>query len=208
MMDVIWLIVVARARLLRMAALIAFALLLAVATEMQGQQPFVHANDIRFSIRTDRKTFHVGDEVVIHYTITNVSNGALYVPAGQWDMKCGTRPHLWSWVEDRSGKHYEPGFGFSCGSPDPVDGMRLSERMRKDALRLGPGKAVGGTFRFDSKVFAESLSPGVYRLEAILYGWNVQLENSQLSELAGMGAPFLIGESTASSTIELRAARK
>jgi hypothetical protein len=50
---------------------------------MNGQQPFVHGSDIRFSIRTDRRAYNVGDQIVIHYTIKNVSNGALYVPASQ-----------------------------------------------------------------------------------------------------------------------------
>jgi hypothetical protein len=75
--------------------------------------------------------------------------------------------------------------------------------MRKDALLLKPGQAVTGSFTFDSKVFADSLKPGAYRLETVLYGWNLSFNNSQLSELARMGAPFLISESTASSSIEL-----
>lgn len=82
--------------------------------------------------------------------------------------------------------------------------MSISERMRKDALLLKPGQAVTGSFTFDSKVFADSLKPGAYRLEAVLYGWNLPFDDSRLSELARMGAPFLIGESTASSRVELR----
>jgi hypothetical protein len=74
----------------------------------------------------------------------------------------------------------------------------------KDALLLTPGQAVTGSFSFDSKVFSDNLKSGTYRLEAVLYGWNLLFDNSQLSELAGMGAPFLIGESTASLPIELR----
>jgi hypothetical protein len=82
--------------------------------------------------------------------------------------------------------------------------MSVSERMRKDALLLKPGQAVTGSFSFDSKVFSDNLKSGTYRLEAVLYGWNLLFDNSQLSELAGMGAPFLIGESTASLPVELR----
>jgi hypothetical protein len=175
---------------------------------MHGQQPFVHGNDIRFSIRTDRRAYNIGDQVIIHYTIKNVSNAALYVPATQWEIKCGNPPHLWSGLEDSSGKHYEPGYGGDCAGPDPVDRLRVAERMRKDALLLKPGQAATGSFTFDSKVFADSLKPGAYRLEAILYGWNLPFDNSQLSELAGMGAPFLIGESTASSSIELSGGRR
>ena len=185
------------------AALIALIFLLAVAVKADGQQPFVHGNDISFSIRTDRTAYNIGDQIIIHYTVKNVSNGALYVPASQWEIKCGNWPHLWSRLEDSSGKHYEPGYGGSCSGPDPVDRLSISERMRKDALLLKPGQAVNGSFSFDSKVFADSLKPGAFRLEAVLYGWNMPFDNSQLSELAGMGAPFLIGESTASSLVEL-----
>lgn len=171
-----------------------------------AQQPFVHGNDIRFSIRTDRRAYNIGDQVVIHYTIKNVSNGALYVPATQWEIKCGNPPHLWSRLEDNSGKHYEPGYASSCLGPNPVDRMSVSERMRKDAVLLKPGHAVSGSFSFDSKTFADNLElePGPYRLEAVLYGWNQPFDDSQLSELSGMGSPFLIGESTASSPVELR----
>ncbi|MDE3163849.1 MAG: hypothetical protein KGL64_11365 [Acidobacteriota bacterium] len=173
-----------------------------------GQQPFVHGSDIKFSIETAGKTYNIGDKIVIRYTIRNVSNGALYVPAGQWEIKCGSPPHLWSRLEDRSGRHYEPGYAGSCFGPNPIDRMSLSERMRKDALLLRPGQAVTGSFTFDSSVFEGSLGTGAYRLEAILYGWNQSYDNSQRAELAGMGAPFLIGESNASLTIELSGARK
>jgi hypothetical protein len=82
--------------------------------------------------------------------------------------------------------------------------MSVSERMRKDALLLKPGQDVTGSFNFDSKIFAHELKQGVYRLEAVLYGWNLPFDNNQLSQLAGMGAPFLIGESAASTQVELR----
>ncbi len=185
-------------------ALIVLIFLFAISAETHGQQPFVHGNDIRFSIRTDRRAYNIGDQVVIHYVIKNVSNGALYVPATQWEIKCGNPPHLWSRLEDSSGKHYEPGYASSCGSPNPVEQMSVSERMRKDALLLKPGQEVTGSFSFDSKVFSDNLKSGTYRLEAVLYGWNLLFDNSQLSELAGMGAPFLIGESTASLPVALR----
>ena len=190
------------------AAVLIALILVAVPGEMNGQQPFVDGNDIRFSIRTDRRAYNLGDQIVIHYTIKNISNGTLYVPASQWEIKCVSPPHLWSRLEDSSGKHYEPGCGGSWMGPNPVDQMSISERMRKDALLLKPGQAVTGSFSFDFKVFADSLKPGAYRLEVVLYGWNLSFDNSQLSELAGMGAPFLIGESTASSRVELRGGGK
>jgi hypothetical protein len=184
--------------------LVCLLLLCAVAPTTQAQQPFVHSNDVVFSIRTDSKGYKIGDQIVIHYTIKNVSNGVLYVPRSQWEVKCGNPPHLWSWLEDSSGKHYEPGYAFSCLGPSPVDRMSVSERMRKDALLLKPGQDVTGSFNFDSKIFAHELKQGVYRLEAVLYGWNLPFDNNQLSQLAGMGAPFLIGESAASTQVELR----
>jgi len=187
--------------------LIALTFLLAVPATAHGQQPFVHASDVSFSIATDLRTYQVGDQIIIHYTIRNVSNGALYVPAAQWEIKCGNNPHLWSRLEDRSGNHYEPGFGGSCLGPNPVDRMSLSERMRKDALLLKPKEAVTGSFTL-STVFDGALKPGAYRLEAVLYGWNQRYDNSQLSELAWMGAPFLIGESNAALPIELRDSAK
>jgi hypothetical protein len=104
------------------AALIALIFLFAVSAETHGQQPFVHGNDIQFSIRTDRRAYNIGDQVVIHYTIKNVSNGALYVPATQWEIKCGNPPHLWSRLEDSSGKHYEPGFGSPASAQTPLTG--------------------------------------------------------------------------------------
>jgi hypothetical protein len=86
--------------------------------------------------------------------------------------------------------------------------MSLSERMRRDALLLKPSQAATGSFTLDSSVLEDSLKPGAYRLEAVLYGWNQPYDNSQLSELARMGAPFLIGESNASLIVELTDARK
>jgi hypothetical protein len=185
------------------ALLVSLTFLFVVSAAANAQQPFVHGSDIRFSIVTDRRSYNVGDQIIIHYTIKNVSNGALYVPAAQWEIKCGNNPHLWSRLEDRSGKHYEPGYGGSCGSPNPIDQMSLSERMRKDALLLKPGQTVTGSFTLDSSVFDGSLKPGAYRLEAVLYGWNQRYDNSQLSELAEMGAPLLIGDSNASMQVEL-----
>ena len=106
-------------------------------------------------------------------------DAALYVPAAQWEIKCGNNPHLWSRLEDHLGKHYEPGYAGSCLGPNPVDRMSLSERMREDASLLEPGQHVTGSFTLDSSVFDGRLKPGAYRLEAILYGWNQRFDNAQ-----------------------------
>lgn len=182
------------------AAVAYLLLLFAASAETQAQQPFVHSNDVLFTIRTDHEGYNIGDQIVIHYSIKNVSNGAFYVPRSQWEVKCGNPPHLWSRLEDSSGEHYEPGYAGSCLG---VDRMSISERMRRDALLLKPGQKVTGSFSFDSRIFGNELKPGAYRLEAVLYGWNQSFDNAQLSELASMGAPFFIGESAASSEVKL-----
>jgi hypothetical protein len=177
--------------------------LCAISAKAQAQQPFVHGSDVLFRIRIDRKAYNIGDQIAIHYTIKNVSNGALYVPRSQWEVKCGNPPHLWSRLEDSSGRHYEPGYAGSCLGPSPTDRMTLPERMQRDAVLLRPGQKATGYFSFDSKIFLDQLRPGVYRLEAVLYGWNLPFDSNQLHDLAGMGAPFLTGESDAVSQVEL-----
>lgn len=182
---------------------LAVLFLCAIPAQTQAQQPFVHGSDVLFRIRIDRKGYNIGDEISIHYTIKNGSNGALYVPRSQWEVKCGNPPHLWARLEDGSGKHYEPGYMGSCIGPNPTDRMTLTERMQRDAVLLKPGQETTGFFSFDSKIFRDQLKPGVYRLEAVLYGWNLPFDSTQLHDLAGMGAPFLIGESDAVAGVEL-----
>ena len=118
-----------------LASFIALILFSAVPAKSHGQgQPFVHGSDIQFSIRTDHKAYNIVDKIVIHYAIKNVSNGSLYVPASQWEIKCGNNPHFWSLIEDSSGKHYEPGFAGSCLGPNPIGRISVSKPIRKDAI--------------------------------------------------------------------------
>ena len=184
----------------RRSLLLLALVLWAAAVNIDAQQPFVHCSDVAFSIRIDHKRYKVGEQIVIRYTIKNVSNGALFVPKSQWGIGCGDPPHFWARLEDTSGKHYEYGYGGSC----PVDRMSISEKMRKDALLLQPGQSATGSFSFDSQTFAKELNPGSYRLETVLYGWNLHFDDAQLSQLAAMGAPFLIGETHATIQVELR----
>jgi len=193
---------------LPVTAFLSLLFLCVISAKTQAQQPFVHGSDVLFRIHIDRKAYNIGDQIAIHYTIKNVSNGALYVPRSQWEVKCGNPPHLWSRLEDSWGKHYEPGYVGSCLGPSPTDRMTLPERMQKDAVLLRPGQEVTGSFTFDSKIFLDQLRAGVYRLEAVLYGWNLPFDSSQLHDLAGMGAPFLIGESDAVSQVGLRSGGK
>ena len=118
-----------------------------------------------------------------------------------------TPPHLWARLEDNSGKHYEPGYAGSCLGPSPEDRMSVSVRMQKDAALVRPGQAVHWSFTFEPKVLSD-LKPGSYRLEVVLYGWNLSLNTSKLSELNRMGAPFFIGETHATTNVELQAASK
>ena len=173
---------------------------------LQAQQPLVHGSDVALTIRTDQERYAVEDPIVVRYTIKNMSNAALFVPKSQWDVRCGDPPHLWARLEDNRGKHYEPGYAFSCLGPRPEDRMSISERMGKDAVLLKPGQALQGSFTFESKIF--HLKPGSYRLEAVLYGWNQPFSDSELSELSKIGAPFLTGEDHANTQAALRDAGK
>ena len=174
---------------------------------VQGQQAFVRGSDVAFTIQAHGQRHEVGQPIVIRYTLTNVSNGALFVPKSQWDIRCGDPPHLWARLEDSSGKHYEAGYGGSCLGPSREERMSLSERMRKDAVLLKPGQSVSGSFRLELQVLG-NLKPGSYRLEAVLYGWNRHFRDSELLELHGITSPFLIGEAHATTQIELHGASK
>ena len=187
--------------------LVMFLLVSPLAITLEAQQPFVHGSDLAFAIRTDQRKYVMGEPIIIRYEVKNVSNGALFVPKSQWSIRCGDAPHLWARLEDNWGKHYEPGYGGSCLGPSPEDQMSVSERMQKDAKLVKPGQVVHGSFTFQPKVF-NGLKPGSYRLEAVLYGWNLSFNTAELSELHRMGAPFLIGETHATTHIELQAASR
>ena len=192
----------------RVGCLLLALVFFAASVCVQGQQPFVRGSDVSFTIRTDHNRYQVGQTILIRYTVKNVSNGAFFVPKTQWDVRCGDPPHVWARIEDSSGKHHEPGYGGSCLGPSLEDRMSLTERMHKDAVLLKPGQSMSGSVTFESKVLG-NLKPGSYRLEAVLYGWGWirRFSDSELSELEGMGAPFLLGEAHATSQIELYDAR-
>ena len=184
-----------------------FLIVGSLAIILQAQQRFVHGSEVAFAIRTDQTKYGMPEAIVIRYTVRNVSNGALFVPKSQWGIRCGEPPHLWARLEDKSGKHYEPGYAGDCLAPIPDDRMSVPERMQKDAVLLKPGQAVHGSFTFQTKVFG-GLKPGSYRLEAVLYGWIPPLSTSESSELNRMGAPFLIGEAHATTQVDLQRTSK
>jgi hypothetical protein len=184
-----------------------FLIVCSLAAILAAQQPFAHGSDVAFAIRADRTKYLMGEPIVIRYTVKNVSNAALFVPKSQWDIRCGDPPHLWARLEDNSGKHYEPGYAGSCPGPSREDQVSVSARMHQDAVLVKRGQAVHGSFTFEPKVFSD-LKPGSYRLEAVLYGWNLWFTTSELSELHRMNAPFLIGETHATIHVELQAPPK
>ncbi len=174
-----------------------------------AQDPFAHANDVVFSIKTERKQYEIGQQIVISYTIKNVGNGPLFVPRSQWDSACSGLLHLWALLEDSSGKHHEPGFtGGGLGARD-CGTLAISEWLKKDAVLLKPQESFSGAFvfQFPRGIIHPELKPGTYRLEALLYGWNVSFSESQRKELDTIPGSLLIGEANATAQIELTAPR-
>jgi hypothetical protein len=159
---------------------------------------FVPANDVSFTISTDRKSYPAADNIIVRYEIKNISNRALFVPRGQWSVTCPASPHLWIWFEDSFGKHFIGGWAGSC-SGEP---KTMSERMQREAVLLRPTECIEGKLMLDPKVF--QLKPGEYRIEASLDGWkDVDFNQQQRRELTTLGYPFLRGEVPTSIRIAL-----
>jgi hypothetical protein len=175
------------------------------ATSLLAQKEiFVPANDASFSVSTERRSYKVGEQITLNYTIANISNAPLYVPR-EWDAACPPSPHLWAWFVDSSGKHFVPGYVGDC-SPK-LNSLTIAERMSKEAALLKPGEHLDGEFRLDTKLF--DLKPGAYRIEAALYGWTeAKFSDAERSELARMGSPFITGDVAASTRIKLTSGAK
>jgi hypothetical protein len=162
------------------------------------KETFVPANDISFTVATERSRYRAGEQILLKYEIVNVSNGAVYVPRN-WDAQCPAAPHIWAWFESSSGKHFIPGYAGSCS---PV-AQTLTVRMQKEAVLLKPGERLEGTVGMDTTLFG-GLKPGAYRIEASLSGWKESdFTSPQQSDLAEMGAAFIRGEVPASTRITL-----
>lgn len=176
---------------------IASGLLLATVAFSQ-KEVFVPANDISFTVATERSTYRVGEKIDLKYEIVNISSAAVYIPR-EWDAQCPSKPHVWAWFESSSGKHLIPGYAGSC-SPSP---QTVTERMRKEAVLLKPGERLEGTVQMDTTLFG-GLKSGSYRLEATLSGWSEsEFSPAQQSEIARLGAPFMRGDVPASTRIRL-----
>ena len=163
------------------------------------KEVFVPANDVSFTISTQRHDYRSGDRFTLMYRITNVSNAPLYVPRGQWEVTCPASPHVWAWFEDSSGRHFIPGYAGSCSeSPKTV-----TERMSKEAILLKPGEHLDGTLEMDTSLFG-GLKPGNYRIEAVLWSWrDERFTEGERTELGRMGHPFLRGEVPSSIKVTL-----
>jgi hypothetical protein len=160
---------------------------------------FVPANDVSFTLSSERTTYTVGDKIVLKYKIRNVSNAALFAPRSVWTVECPPKPHVWAWFEDSSGKHFRGGYAGSCSSTP----SSIAERMKTDAVLLMPMQEIEGTFVL-ADVFG-GLKPGTYRIEASLDGWrDTDFTQAQRAELADMAHPFLNGEAVASIAIKLQ----
>jgi hypothetical protein len=176
------------------------AALLLLATLVSGQsEVFVPANDVSFTVAPEHLSYRTGEEVVVKYQITNISNGSVYAPR-EWENKCPPNPHIWAWFENSSGRHFIPGYAGDC-SPSQ---QTVLQRMQGEAVLLKPGQQLRGHISLDTTLFG-GLPPGAYRVEAVLYGWNdKEFDEHQRNELQKLSAPFITGEVPASTSIILR----
>lgn len=161
------------------------------------KEAFVPANGVSFTVAAEHPSYRAGEKVIVNYEITNISNGTVYVPR-EWDANCPARPHIWAWFEDSSGRHFIPGYAGDC-SP-----KSLAERMKKETVLLKAGQRLRGHVLLDTTLFG-GLKPGVYRIEAVLYGWNDNdFNQEQQSELQKLPASLIRGEVQAATRITLR----
>lgn len=178
-----------------------------IATSLIAQNGiFVPANDISFTISTERKNYGVRERISVKYRIVNVSNGSLYVPRGFEATICidGPRvgPHVLGGLENSAGKHFYPGYGASCGGTPGAVSPTVTDMMSKVAVLLRPGEYFDGAFQLDPTMF--HLTPGAYRVEAVLYGWRSdQFSDAERTELERLSAPILSGDVPASESINL-----
>jgi hypothetical protein len=189
-------------RISRRLSLLQVGIWVLITTSLIAQkETFVPANDVSFTISPERTSYRAGEQISFKYRVTNVSNGKLYVPR-EWEATCPASPHVWAWLENSSGQHFVPGYAGSCSSS--TGPKTVIERMHLEAVLLRPGEHLDGTFRLDTTIFGH-LKPGVYRIEAILYGWrDEKFTDAERSDLARMAIPFLRGEIPVSVRITLK----
>jgi hypothetical protein len=66
---------------------VATSALILVTAAFGQKETFVPANDVSFTVTTERHTCIAGEQIYLKYQIVNISNAALYVPR-QWESKC------------------------------------------------------------------------------------------------------------------------
>ena len=162
------------------------------------KETFVPANDVSFTVATERRSYRMGEQLVVNYQITNITNRTVYVPR-EWDARCPPSPHIWAWFKNSSGRDLVPGYAGDCSPAQ----QSIAERIKKEAVLLKAGQHLRGHVVLDTSLFG-GLKPGAYRIEAVLYGWNDKdLNEQQQSELQKLPAPLLRGEVPASTRITL-----
>jgi hypothetical protein len=158
---------------------------------------FVPATAVSFTISPEHGDYSVEDTITLNYRITNISNHALYVPVA-WEQTCPAAPHVQAWLENSAGQRSASGYAGSC---IPVR-QTLTERMRKEAVLLGPGQYLDG--RWPMTLKGQRLPAGSYRIEAMLTGWSYEkFTEAEVKELTAIGNPFLRGEVPASASVVL-----
>jgi hypothetical protein len=173
-------------------------LVLLVSIAFSQKETFVPANDVSFTVTAEHRSFRVGEQLIVNYEISNVSNGPVYVPR-EGSATCPPNPHVLAWFENSSGRHFIQGYAGSCF----LTKESLVERMKTETVLLKPRQHWRGHVVLDTSLFG-GLKPGAYRIEAVLYGWNDKdFSKEQHSELQKLPAPLLRGEVPASTSITL-----
>jgi hypothetical protein len=181
---------------MRVLPLVPLVFLAAIAPGQK--ETFVPANDVSFTVATERLNYQVKEKVIVRYEITNISNGSVYVPR-EWDLKCPASPHIWAWLENSSGQHFIPGYAGDCSPSEQT----VVERMKREAVLLKPGQRLQGHVFLETGLF-DGIEPGAYRVEAVLYGWNEKdFDERQRNDLKNMPASFIRGEVPASTRVAL-----
>jgi hypothetical protein len=176
--------------------LTAACLQLAVSALAAGQL-FIPTSNVTFQISSEKKSYEVGDVVLLNYRITNISNAPLYVPR-EWEATCPTVPHIWAWFEDHSGNHLVPNYASDCSPTKDT----IQQRMNKEAVLLKPSESIDGQLKLDPKLF--HLVAERYRVEAALTGWHQErFTTEERTDLEKLGHPFVTGEAPASLTVIL-----
>lgn len=162
---------------------------------------FAPMNDVSFAVSTERQSYAIHDAITAQYRIVNVSSRSVYVPRHLLEGCPTVVPHVSIWLENDRGQHSSFGYAASCAGTMGAH-ESVGERMSREAILLAPGEHYEGP----APVFVPpDATPGAYRIEATVYGWNPDnLSEADRVELGRMVHPFLRGEAPVSIAVELR----